>query len=194
MRADALTSGVSDPMKKIENITMYVKKQIAWDGTTDFFSDNPTDVFKKKEGSSGDINLILGSILKKAGFDVTMVLIRTRGKGVPLQHVIDLRQFNYVICRVKQGESELFLDATEPKLPFDQLPKRCLNHLGLLMDSKKPAWVSIVQKTKEKWSLNADLTLDEQGSLSGKFRLTEEGYAALNARQECEDWKCRGKK
>lgn len=182
-RTDAITQGVTDSMKKIENITMYLKKQVAWDGREDFMADNPVDIFKMKEGSSGDINLLLGAMLKTAGFDVTMVLIRTRGKGLPIEQLIYLHQFNYVICRVKNGENSILLDATEPLLPFDQLPDRCLNHSGLLLDSK-PVWIPIAPNVKYKVSLNVDLAIDEQGTLAGNCRLKEDGYAALEVRKE----------
>ncbi len=183
-KVEELTAGVTDPKQKVEKIYNYVKQTLEWDGTKDYLADNLKKIFEAKKGTSGDINLALGSMLDKAGFDVNMILVSTRDHGFIRQSYPMSRQFNYVICSVKLDDKTVFLDATERLLPLGVIPERCLNGEGFLVSKKDFGWVKVETKTKEKITTNADLKLDESGELSGSLNFTRDGYAAHKMRKE----------
>ncbi|HLZ16164.1 MAG TPA: DUF3857 domain-containing protein, partial [Cyclobacteriaceae bacterium] len=173
-----ITAGMTEPLQKIAAISNYVRQNFEWDGTKDYTADQLKKVFEKRKGTSGDLNLLLGSLLDKAGFDVEMVLLSTRDHGFIREAYPMERQFNYTICSVKAGDKTLLLDATEKYLPYDVLPSRCLNGRGLRISKTNFGWIDITSKAKEKTYINADLVLTDAGKLEGKITYALDGYDA----------------
>jgi hypothetical protein len=181
-KALELTAGIADPQKKIEVIHTYVKKNIEWDGQQDFLLGNPKKIMEEKKGTSGDINLILASMLQKAGFDVDMVLLSTRDHGFIREQYPMTRQFNYVVCGVNLDGKRYLIDATEPLLPYNVLPERCLNGKGFIVSATKSGWTPIVPAAKERHVINTEFTITEEGELKGQVTQIHEGYGAYEAR------------
>jgi hypothetical protein len=182
--ADGLVDGVTNDQEKIKRISDYVRTNIAWNGVTDFYADEPMKVLQAKTGTSGDMNLMLGSLLKKAGFQVRMVLISTRDHGVIDREAPSFAQFNDVICLVHSGTDSLLLDATEKQLPYNLLPLRCLNYGGLVIREGVPEWIAVRPRSRSRISVNSEFNILDTDLLHGSFKYTRDGYAAHNARQE----------
>ncbi len=181
---EKILKDISDQELKVSALTNYVKKNFEWDGFSDYITFFPKKIFEKKKGSSGDLNLLLGSMLDKAGFEVEMVLLSTRDHGaIRMQYPME-RQLNYVIVSVKIGDKILFLDATEKYLPFDVLPARCLNGKGLKIGPVYYNWVEIIPKAKEKTFVSASFAANESGELKGKLEYAADGYDAHDMRTE----------
>ena len=182
-----LTAGMTQSTQKIKVLSAFVKEAVSWNGICSFTAYDAHEVFEKKRGSSGDINLLYASLLKKAGLKVGLVFLSTRENGYVLQDFPSSRQFDYVICHVPlEDGSELFLDATEKNLPYDMLPSRCFNHKGFLISSDQHGWVGIEPSKREKVSLNANVFLSAEGQLSGKINIANDGYAAFSGREKLE--------
>ncbi len=182
-----LTADMTEATQKIKVLSAFVKESVSWNGFCDFAAYDPHDVVEKKRGSSGDINLLFASLLKKAGLNVGLVFLSTRENGYVLQDFPSSRQFDYVICHVTlEDGSELYLDATEKNLPYDMLPARCFNHKGFLVSSGQHGWVGIEPSTREKVSLNANVIISNEGQLSGKVKIINDGYAAYSGREKLE--------
>jgi len=179
---DQIINGVTDSTKKVIALSNYVKQTFEWDGSNDLFGESLKKVVEKKKGSSGDLNLLLGSMLDKAGFEVEMVVLSTRDHGIIRQSYPSSRQFNYSICSIKLGGKTLLLDATEKYLPYDVLPTRCLNGQGLLISKTNSKWIELSSKAKEKTFTNADFVLNDAGLLDGKINYTCDGYDAQRLR------------
>lgn len=179
---DELVAGMTDERQKIRAISDYVKRQVEYNRLHNIYGSNPQELIEKKVGDSGDINLLLGSMLEKAGLKVSMVILSTRGNGTLDQKLPSLRQFNYVVCEVATKEGEVLVDATDKLLPFDMLPSRCNNHLGFLIGTGQFGWIPIQPKYRNKVLLDATVTFDETGGLSGKLKSFKDGYAAYDVR------------
>ncbi len=121
--------------------------------------------------------------MEKAGLKVNLVLLSTRKHGYVLEEFPSISQFDYVICEVTLPDGELLVDATEKYLPFDMLPERCFNHKGFLVGANQYGWIGIEPVRREKITVDANLILTEEGGLSGKVTITQDGYAAFNARK-----------
>jgi hypothetical protein len=180
-----LTAGMTQPVQKIKVLSAFVKEAVSWNGICDYAAYDPHDVVEKKRGSSGDINLLYASLIKKAGVKVDLVFLSTRDNGYVLQEFPSTSQFDYVICHVTlEDGSELFLDATEKNLPYDMLPSRCFNHKGFLISSDRHGWVGVEPSKREKISLNANITLFADGLVSGTVSVSNDGYAAFLSREK----------
>jgi hypothetical protein len=179
---EQVTTGLQDPIQKITAIHNYVKGTIEWDGYKDFYAGNLKKIMEVKKGSSGDINLLLASMLEKADFKVDMVLLSTRDHGFIREQYPMARQFNYVVCLIRLGDKNIWLDATEKYLPINVLPERCLNGQGLVISRERHGWMKIETKTKSKTVVNGDFNLDETGMMKGKFIVTRDGYDANRMR------------
>lgn len=179
-----LTGNVTDPKEKVRLIYEYVKKNLAWNGVSEFDSYSIKDAFKEGKGSSADINLSLASMLREADINVDLVILSTRDHGFIRQQYSMAKQFNYVICKVNLEGETFFLDATDKYLPQEIIPERCLNGNGLLISKTKGVeWIDLELMDKSKSLISSDFTMDENGGLKGKFDLSKSRYFARNMRE-----------
>lgn len=182
---DQITAGLTTDAEKIGAIANYVKENVAWNGNQRMYpSESLKKVLEAKKGNSADINLLLGSMLEKAGLTVRPVLISTREHGLVRTSSPVLGQFNYIICLVESGDKAWLLDATERLLPIGVLPERCLNGQGLAVSKQGMKWVSLETKLKSRSVTSGEFVLTESGDLSGKLKLDCSGYAALRNRKK----------
>ncbi len=183
-KVEELTTGVTEPIQKIKIIHSYVKDNIEWDGDKDYTAGDLKKIIEKKKGTSGDINLLLASMLDKAGLNVDMLLISTRDHGFIRKPYPMERQFNYVLCLVRLSDKNLLLDATEKNLPYTVLPERCLNGEGLVISKINTGWMEVTSKAKSKTIVSGDFVLDENGELKGKLTYVRDGYDAFEMREK----------
>jgi hypothetical protein len=179
-----ITAGMTDPMQVVQAIHDYVRKNLEWNGTEDIYAEDLKTVFKNKKGTAADINLALASMLQKAGIQVEMVLLSTRGNGFTQPEFPTLRQFNYTICLAYLDTVQIFLDATEKYLPWNVLPERCQNGEGLVISDAMSRWVQVASEVKARTAVTADLILNDQGDLQGKLTYQWDGYAAYEKRSD----------
>lgn len=178
-----ITAGTTDPVKKIEALHRYVANTIEWDGTEDFYPGDLKKILEKKKGTSGDINVLLASMLDKAGIAVDMVLLSTRSHGFIRQSYPMTRQFNYIVCAARIDGKVILLDATNKHLPYSILPDRCLNGQGLVISKTNHGWIDIEPKAKAKTLVNASLKIGADAEISGSVTVSDEGYNAPYVRK-----------
>lgn len=180
---EAAVAGKTDPKEKIGAIYYYVKGLVEWDGQYRKFSDeNLRRVVESKKGSSAEINLMLVSMLQKAGVSASPVLISTRDHGFVRKELPVETQFNYVIAAAEVDGKFILLDATDRTLPINVLPQRCLNGEGFVISPDKPGWVPI-SPTKSRTSASSELSLAGDGTLKGKTQFSHDGYFGQKARK-----------
>lgn len=183
-KAEEITAGLTTSTDKIKAIYAYVQQSIEWDGTKEIFADQLKKVFEVKKGTSADINLALASLLNKADITVDAVLLSTRDHGFVREQYPMSRQFNYVVCRVIDGDKIYLLDATNKYLSLGVLPDYCLNGQGLIISSTRHGWTKIEPKTKAKTSVSTDLKIDDTGTLIGTIIYSSDGYEGANVRDD----------
>jgi len=179
---DEIIAGKTEPMQKVEAIFNYVKQNMEWNGTRDMYADPLKKVLEAKKGTAGDINVLLASMLEKAGIEVDMVVLSTRDHGFIRQQYPMESQLNYAVCLARLDPKPLFLDATEDFNPLGVLPERCLNGEGLLISAKNTGWVPLETKTKSRTVYSADLKVSPTGELTGKLNISRDGYDAIQMR------------
>jgi hypothetical protein len=183
-KAEEITAGVTDPTKKINVIYDYVRQNMEWNGTKDMLADPLKKVLELKKGTAGDINIFLASMLEKAGLEVDLVLLSTRDHGFVRKEYPMTRQFNYVVCAVRNAGNTILLDATDKYIPANVLPERCLNGQGLIISKDRHGWIELQPKAKARTVINADLALQESGEMKGVINFTRDGYDAHRMRKD----------
>jgi hypothetical protein len=124
----------------------------------------------------------MAAMLQEAGIRVEMVLVSTRGNGFVRVDYPTTRQFNYTICRAYIDTTAYLLDATEKYLPWNVLPQRCLNGIGLAISGDRYEWIDVETNVKARTVASAELILNANGELQGTLTYTRSGYAAYEMR------------
>jgi hypothetical protein len=162
-----------------------VKKMIKWNENESLFPKNASlnARLKMKVGNSADINLILIQLLKKLDFETTPVVLSTRSNGILSPVMPSIEKLNYVIAMVKIGDTRYLLDATDPYLPFDMLPLRCLNYEGRTIDEHKSELINLNTGGKNKTLTVYDLSIDDNQNFKGKIAIQHVDYSASDFRR-----------
>ncbi|MFK5878851.1 MAG: DUF3857 domain-containing protein [Flavobacteriaceae bacterium] len=173
-------------LKRAKKVYYHIQNHFHWNDY--YWNKKNTSVkkaYKEGVGAVDEINLALINALDAAGIDAKLVMLSTRANGVPTKIHPVIAEFNYIIVKIKIGNKSYFLDATDKNLPFGVLPYRCLNGDARVMDFKNGSyWETIKPITTTHKKTFMILTLDDEGVLEGKMRVTHFGYDAIKKRKE----------
>ena len=182
---EEITAGLTTPEEKIGAICNYVRQTIVWDETNrKYIKTTLRKVMEEKKGNSADINLLLASLLDKADFNVSPVLLSTRDHGFVRELTPSSAQFNYVVCLVRLGDKKILLDATDKLLATGTLPEKCLNGNGLVISKAGHEWIKLQSPGKSKTAINTDLVIAGTGELTGIIKIDRTGYYARGTRKK----------
>lgn len=175
----------SDPTAKATIIYDQVRHWYSFNGDNRVYTETDAKkVYESRKGNSAEINLALVGALLAAELDASPVLISTRDNGLPIKIHPQQTSFNYVAARVKLGEKEYLLDATDDFLPFGVLPMRCLNDQGRIISKEESGWVNLTPTQKQKTVITMNVKLNETGELKGTLALQYTGYDAIDQRKK----------
>jgi hypothetical protein len=181
---EGIVSGLTTEEEKVGAIHAYVKNNVLWDGSnTLHVRSTLRKVIDDKKGSSGEINLLLASMLEKADIRVYPVLISTRSHGMVREYIPASNQFNRTICVAEIGGKQLVLDATDKLLPAGILPESCLNGQGFVVSKGGFSWVPLMSAKKTKKVVNGIMKLSADGGLAGDLTIERSGYSGHRARK-----------
>jgi hypothetical protein len=183
-KALAIVGALTDSTEKIKALSAYVKAQVKWNDVSDCLPEKPHEILKEKKGTAADINFLLGCLLEAAGFKPVPAFISTREHGTFIDKYPDASQFDYLVYVVRLKRKVLFLDATEPLLPFDVLPERCLNGKAFYSLPMGYHWLPVITPAKDKTIVTAEFVLTGSETLQGKLTVDRFGYDALAARSQ----------
>lgn len=169
---------IADPLEKVKFLSAYIKRNYRWSGD-DTFEPRYSSLFDTGEGSSGDLNILLYAMLSWTGFKPEFVLISTRGNGLAQKELPSLSQFNYVLCRLVLNGKEYLLDATNPDVPFNILPARCLTFDGFRVSKDGGQWITISPPVRDQIKATAWVSLSKDNTLNGSCNLASRGYPAI---------------
>lgn len=182
---DELLAGKTSDQEKIATLNNYVKDNFTFNGSIRKFpSLSLKKVIEQKKGTSAELNLLLASMLEKAGLQVNPVLISTRDHGFVREAVPVSTQFNGVVCVVNVGDKQMLLDATDRLLPTGVLPQRCLNGRGLVISKSGFSWVELKAPVRSRVFASGDFMVDTSGGVAGKLSIDHMGYSAQYTRSQ----------
>jgi hypothetical protein len=183
---DTMQVTLKPTIEKVKAIERFVKSNFNWNGNKDKFASKSVKEFlRSKTGNCADINLFLTGMLNAAGIEANPVILSTRDHSKIKLDYPFLHFFNYVIVNVKIDGLSILLDATEPLSNFNEIPSRCLNDKGLVIEKNKIEWVNIkstsVSSTEYDFDLQANL---EKDSIYEHCKLITTGYEANDYRNK----------
>ncbi len=181
--APLLQAGES-PEAVAEKALSFVQKNVLWTGYNGILTEKDLDdAFKRRQGSTPEVNLLLVGLLQKADLDAVPVLVSTRNHGTTYEKYPFLQQFNSVVALLRVGDKKIFLDATQPYLPLNQLAKQHISGRGWIVDRKAADWTDLpTPEMGINWLVDGVLGAD--GSISGHFKMSGSGLIATQWRTE----------
>ncbi|MFD2823871.1 DUF3857 domain-containing protein [Lacinutrix iliipiscaria] len=171
----------TDVLKKAEALYNYVQDTYTWNEKYDLFGESSTkDLLKNKSGSAAEINILLHNILDENDINVKPILISTRNNGLPTTVYPVISDFNYLIVQATINNKTYLLDATDRYLSFGELPFRCLNQYGRLLDFKAgSSWTDIEANIMTSIQYQVKLKITEDEKIEGEVKLKNTGINAL---------------
>ncbi|WP_298899037.1 DUF3857 domain-containing protein [uncultured Psychroserpens sp.] len=171
----------SDDLKKAQNIFKYVQENFVWNEKFRVLENiSIKNLIKEKSGNVGEINAFLHNLLIAYDIDAKPILLSTRRNGFATKIYPVLSDFNYLIVKVDIGGKTYLLDATDDYLTFGQIPFRCLNQYGRLLDFDKGSqWYDIDIKDFSLAEYSYTLDFDANQQLKGNVNYKTTGYNAL---------------
>ncbi len=180
---EEITSGMETPHQKIEVLYQFVQNGFNWNGNFAHYPRSTTrEILESRNGYSSDLNFLLLQMLRVAEIEAYPLSISTRSNGFINPVVPQLSDFNHVVAVAKIGDQYILMDATGSHNPPGLLPRYDLNQQGRLFTETHSDWVSLVPNKGFKTAIQAKLTLDQDGMLTGTLNLLLSDYAALDFR------------
>lgn len=185
---DVLISSQSESAVLKKAIYQHVRDKMNWNEYNGVGCDKGVKkAYEEKIGNVADINLLLTSMLRYAGFRANPVLVSTKTHGIPLFPTTD--GFNYVVAAIENSNGSIdLMDATEKMGAVNILPSRALNWNGrLIREDGTSMEVTMVNRSVSKKSIFMNAELTDDGSVSGKMRTQNTGHIALKYRKAHKD-------
>ncbi|MEN8202136.1 MAG: transglutaminase domain-containing protein [Bacteroidota bacterium] len=167
----------------VDQIVAYIKENYKWNGSQGKFASKKVKEFlEDKEGEASDINLFLVGMLNAAGIEAYPVLLSTRAHGKVYKDTPMHTHFNYVIAYIPHRSGYMLRDATDIHYPNDQLPLKCINDLGLVVDKENEKWVDLGENNSSSSICKyTSLSIDPSSSTASlQIEMNSSGYDAVN--------------
>ncbi|WP_312334019.1 hypothetical protein [Sphingobacterium sp.] len=180
-----IVSPTDTKLEKAKKIYSYINKQIKWNNYLGKYAETGIEkALEKRTGNIGDINLALVTALLATDLEAYPIILSTRRNGTPNALFPVLSDFDYVIACVDIDGIKYKLDASNPYLPFGELPLQCLNERGRIIYSKKSSdWYPLTAEESSDVNYVLEGTLDDQFKIKGKLTISSKGNKALLKRQ-----------
>jgi len=181
-----ITRGVASDLEKAKKVYAWVRDNFTCTGYGgSIYLYNPLKtVFKNRNGTAAELNLLLTAMLKHLHIASDPVILSTRAHGFTHEMYPLLSRFNYVISRAIIDSSGYYLDASEAWLGFGRLPNRCYNgHARVITDEMALPVYMDADALQEKSTTVVFMSNEKKGFFSGEVQ-TVPGYIESSAIRE----------
>ena len=178
--ADSLTAGLHTPEARASAIFRWVQHNIQYiafeDGYGGLIPRKATDVLRKRYGDCKDMTALLVALMKRAGIEAYFAWIGTRRLPYRYTELPTPMVDNHMIAAVRINDQWLFLDATNPELPFGYPSAMIQNKEALIGKSRYDYEIRTVPIVEAHMSILSDSaaiqlsttdTIRVTGSISG---------------------------
>ena len=176
---------IETPLDRAKKAYQFIQDRMTWN--TYYWDHDKVNIKKtydEKTGSIAAINLVLYNALQAVSIESYLVMISTRNNGVPTKLYPVVNDFNYILVKAVIDGEVYFLDATNKYLLFGEVPLKCLNGDGRVLDFKNESyWEAITSRYKSELRTKAILAFDDIFDLSGSLQVRKTGYYALEERE-----------
>jgi len=176
---------IKDNFSRAQAIYTHIQEKMNWNKR--YWSPEKLKVrntYEEKTGAVDAINLTLYNALTAANIEAYLVALSTRNNGTVTKLFPSVSEFNYVIVKVVIDNKTYFLDATDKQLLFGEIPMRCLNGEGRVLDSKKGSYWELIKPSYKSYVMNNISFSFDENQLNGKIITSKNGYYAYNERKK----------
>jgi hypothetical protein len=167
-----------DTLCRMAAIFNTVKTSMNWNGENSIYAmQGINTAWDKKTGSTGDINIILYSLLKKAGITTFPLLTSTRDHGTINLFFPSEKQFDALMVYAEVGGKAYILNAADRYNPYRLIPYNVINTRGFLVDGQKSEWITIVSPDQKRQMTAIQADIDANGVMKGEAMVNSYDYA-----------------
>lgn len=178
----SITANIPGQLEKTQAIFDYVKNNFTWNKYNSMYAENGIkQTFKDKAGNAADINLLLTSMLQKAGINSNPVVLSTVNNLMINYTFPSVTSLNFLISSAEINGKLYLMDATEKMSKINMLPLRDLNHRGFKILSNGS--VKEISLTNYSLSTSKEIIaaqLNSDGTLTGNYSETKDEYFAMS--------------
>ena len=166
-----LVKSTATPIEKAVKIYEYVKDNFSFNDEYGIYINSTLrDIFKNKNGSVADINMLLIAMLKSVKLDANPVILSTRDNGYTHEFYPLINRYNYVIAKLQIDDKIYYLDATSKQLSFGHLPTKVYNGQAREITNKmaEPVYFS-ADSLKESNITSVFISNTDKGGVEGSL-------------------------
>lgn len=164
-----LVEKITDDGEKINALYDFVKKQVRWNNSYELIGDNPKNAMKNGTGSNVQINYLLMSVLRDAGFQTYPILLSLRTNGrLPLTHPSINKLSTFIVAAQTKDSLTFYMDGSSKYGGANVLPTNLLSDRARIFDDRSiEKWVNLSKLTANFQISTIQASLDHEGKLSG---------------------------
>jgi Domain of Unknown Function with PDB structure (DUF3857) len=147
---------------------------------------NVEDVIKRGYGGSRQINCLFIGLARAAGFEATAAYVTPRSDAFFVPNSRESSQLTADLAWVRSGTQEYFLDPGSRYFPFGSLPWNEAGAMGIRVNKQgfESVTTPFPPPSDSILARHADLTVDEDGALTGTIAVDFNGQAGALWRVE----------
>lgn len=161
-------------LTRARKILNFVQSNYAWNGKYGVFVDKGIEgLAKEKSGNVADINLLMTSLMRRAGLKANPLILSTTDNGIIDVNSPTLTQQNYVVTCVEDSGNIYLYDGTTKFSRENILPPRVYNGFGLLVGDDEAKIINLPNTNLSQSIYQLDVDLHGDGLVQGKFQDVE---------------------
>ena len=174
---DALPREGKTPQERLADIISLVRGKVEWDRTEALVPKSAAEVLRARSGTNADINALVGSAARHAGFQVFPVLIRRRTNGALLDFHPDTDAFDTFVLRFDiEGGNPLYIDAADPAGWFNVLDDNYLVEKARVIPLEGVGdWVDLTRLSRNIRSYTVQGAVSPDGTFAGTCSIAMTG-------------------
>lgn len=173
-----------DQLKQVKDIYYYIQKNFTCTNYHRlFFKSTLKELIEKKSGNVGEINLLLTGLLRQLDVYAAPVILSVREAGRAYSKYPQMDQYNYVVCKIKLGNEDYYLDASQPLLGFAKLPLNCYNGFAKVISNDSADVYFNTNQLKENRTVLVFISNSSENGYTGTVTKNYGYYESLQARK-----------
>jgi len=180
--ARRIVSPAMSPRERAEQLYRYVRDEIVTEPYPSVFSADRRgdEVLKNGRGDYIEKALMLQVMLEEAGLDAGIGWSNPANVNRIDKDIANPLQFDTPLVVVELDGERVFLDPTDRTLAFGRLDPQVEGMACVLVDGKKPEWITLPETPAAGSQQHAtlDLAIDDDGRVAGTGRLELTGHEA----------------
>lgn len=142
-------SNCPDFEDSLRKVYEYIRQTVKSNGYRNIYGANLQKTLTEKSGNTGEINLLLITALREAGFDCHPLLLPTNEEAPSSKTDPGNNGISYLVAAIFKDSTYYILDASNRQIAFNTLPSKCLNGDGFLIsDHNHNAWIPLLRNER----------------------------------------------